>query len=285
MTGEPNARDLSSRSAMRAAPRTSRPRRRGALLALVAVALAACTGDDDGTTAPSTPASDVGTDPAASTVGTPGPDGSTTGAPDATGGTDGTDVSDDSAPSATDPADTSGVPDVDAATATAAVESVSLADPATIGRLQLIRDAPATVEAARAVLDDAAAAPDARWAAVYVLANATGHGADLVPVLGDPDPTLRVLAAVGAVGQGEVAGFDVLVAALTDDTFARGIDPNSYVWELAAHALVRATGLTLGPAFDADMSDRRAAQARWSAWLAEHRAELTFDPATEEWST
>jgi hypothetical protein len=158
--------------------------------------------------------------------------------------------------------------------------SASFDDPATLDRLDARKGDPAVVAAAEG-LAPTAAAGGPRWAVVYVLANATGTAESLAPFIVDPDLTIKVMASIGAVGQGDKVGFAVLVDALTHDAPMAGFEPPTTAWVAASLALARHTGLALGPALDADPADRDASVVRWKEWLAKSAVE--FDPATEEW--
>jgi hypothetical protein len=156
-------------------------------------------------------------------------------------------------------------------------------DPTTLQQLDLYKESPAMVDAAAAA---ATASPSAaaKWAAVYVLANADGHGPDLAPFLTDTDATIRVMAAIGSIGEGESAGFPVLIDALSVDEPMASFEPAVPVWKEASMALAQHTGLTLGPAFDADPVDRSDAHQRWLDWWTANGTAVQFDAATESWS-
>ena len=155
-------------------------------------------------------------------------------------------------------------------------------DSATLQQVDLYKDSPAMVDAAVAAAKSSPTGA-AKWAAVYVLANADGHAADLAAFLTDTDATIRVMAAIGSIGQGEAAGFPVLIDALAVDQPMAAFEPPPPAWKEASIALARHTGLTLGPAFDADPIDRADAQKRWLDWWATNGHALHFDAATETW--
>ena len=164
-----------------------------------------------------------------------------------------------------------------------ALAATTFADPTTIGRIELYKESPAMVNAAAAA---AKSSPTGamKWAAVYVLANADDHAADLAGFLTDTDITIRVMAAIGTIGQGDSAGFPVLVDALAVDQPMVAFDPPMPAWEAASIALARHTAQTLGPAFDADPTDRLDSQQRWGDWWTASASGLRFDETTELWS-
>jgi HEAT repeat protein len=161
--------------------------------------------------------------------------------------------------------------------------AASFGDPPTLAKVEALKADPVMVSAAADALATApAGAP--RWAAVLVLANATGTATPLVPLLKDADVTIRVMAAIGAIGQGERAGFPVLIEALSHDEYMAGFEPPATAWATASLALARHTALVLGPALDADAADRDASTRRWQDWWTKNETSLHFDVATEEWS-
>ena len=176
--------------------------------------------------------------------------------------------------------------DVDITTAQAqeALAATTFADPTTIGRIELYKESPAMVDAAAAAAAELTLTGARKWAAVYVLANADGHAADLARFLTDADSTIRVMAAIGTIGQGESLGFPVLVDALAVDQPMVAFDPPMPAWEAASIALARHTAQTLGPAFDADPTDRHDSQQRWNDWWTASASGLRFDETTELWS-
>lgn len=233
------------------------------------VLLASCSGGDSSDTATSTsPASsDLSTDAASEAVDTVPPD---------------TAADAETEPGASVASTAAPQPEISADEAATLLAATSLADPQSIGRLDLFADSDEMVDAAARL---AATGPtgDTKWAVVYVLANADGHAADLAPFLADDDPSTRVMAAIGTIGQGDAAGFPVLIEALGIDQPINGLDPPMPAWVIASNALARHTALALGPAFDADPLDRSDALDRWREWWAA-AAGLTFDPTTELWS-
>ena len=164
-----------------------------------------------------------------------------------------------------------------------ALAATTFADPTTIGRIELYKESPAMVDAAAAAAKSTPTGAR-KWAAVYVLANADAHATDLARFLTDTDITIRVMAAIGTIGQGDSAGFPVLVDALAVDQPMVAFDPPMPAWEAASIALARHTAQTLGPAFDADPTDRLDSQRRWRDWWTAGATELHFDEATELWS-
>jgi hypothetical protein len=161
--------------------------------------------------------------------------------------------------------------------------AVRLHEPHTLEAVERIRDTPEAIAAAGELLS-AGTTPDIRWAAAYVYAIGGNDPGPLRPLLGDADVTVRVLAGAGLVARGEVDGFVALVDAMGHFEPMPGPGARSPVWAVAASVLVRMTGIArFGPNWDADERRVRLAQARWRAWLEEHRSRLRFDPATGEW--
>jgi hypothetical protein len=161
--------------------------------------------------------------------------------------------------------------------------SVDLADSDTLlPLLDGLRD-PGLLHAAEAALGTHPTG-SLQFAAALLVVNSGGDGDLLVPLIADTNPTIRVMAGTGLIAQGRLEGFAPLIAALTDDTILDGHYPAQHAWEAATLALVRWTGLSdNGPPFDAAMSQRASAQERWSEWLGQHRATLTFDTAEGRW--
>lgn len=174
--------------------------------------------------------------------------------------------------------------ELDADTARDVLLAASLLDPATLDEVDALKADPAVVSAAEQ-LAPSVSSDGPRWAVVYVLANATGTVPSLAPFLSDDDITIRLLASIGAIGQGDRTGFPVLIEALAHDEKLAGFEPPMSAWATASMALARHTGLTLGPALDADPADRRASLERWQAWWADHADSVEFDVTTEEWSS
>jgi len=132
------------------------------------------------------------------------------------------------------------------------------------------------------VLDGGASGLQA-WAATYVWANGGDDVAPLLALLADADPEIRVMAATGLIARGDAAGFEPLIATLTDDAVTAGFP--APVWQNAAVALVRFTAISAnGPPFDGSPKQRQTAADAWTAWLDTNRASLGFDPATALWS-
>ena len=168
--------------------------------------------------------------------------------------------------------------------ATEVLEAADLADQVSRFEIDAVSDTQAAVDAAAGVIAEGATG-DPLWAAVYVYANGGDDPAVLVPLLSDPDPTIRVMAAAGAVAMGERAGFEPLVAALTDTSTFAGSDPPLQIWQFATGTLARSTGVAEnGPPFDANERRRLLAVDRWTAWLEASGDGLTFDPDTGGWS-
>jgi hypothetical protein len=168
--------------------------------------------------------------------------------------------------------------------ATVVLEAADLTDDASLREVDAIADAQATVDAAAGLIADEATG-DALWSAVYVYANGGDDPSVLVPLLAHPDPTIRAMAAAGAIATGERAGFEPLVAALTDTSTMSGSEPPLPIWEFATGTLARYTGVgENGPPFDANARRRLLGQERWTAWLSENLDDLAFDPEAGGWS-
>jgi HEAT repeat protein len=111
-----------------------------------------------------------------------------------------------------------------------------------------------------AVLDHPAAAR--RRAAAAALAAVPGEeaAADLRRAARDPDPAVVLEAAAGLLSRGDAEAFPPVIALLAAE------EPG--LWLGALDTLVRFSGLDFG-----------RDPARWSAWFAGRRAELSFDVA------
>lgn len=186
-------------------------------------------------------------------------------------------------PSTESPTTVASSVDISADQAQQLLSTSTFDDSATLQQVDLYKDSPAMVDVAAAAAKSSPSGAT-RWATVYVLANADGHAADLSPFLTDTDTTIRVMAAIGSIGQGDVAGFPVLIDALAIDQPMAAFEPPPPAWKEASIALARHTALTLGPAFDADPIDRSDAQQRWLDWWSTNGDSLRFDAATETWS-
>ena len=146
-----------------------------------------------------------------------------------------------------------------------------------------------TAAGARAAGDllKSGATGDALWAATYVYASSGDDPEPLRAVAASTgaSPTVRVMAAAGLLGRGEIAGFEPLIAALATSDPMDGMEPAGTTSEFAADVLERYTGAGLGPALTASEDERAASQATWQGWLDANRATLQFDRGSSAWVT
>lgn len=99
-----------------------------------------------------------------------------------------------------------------------------------------------------------------RWAATYVLAlraDSAQAGERLLPILNDPEPSLRVIAAGSLIGLGQKEAIPVLIEALDSVVELPFNDPPELASELALEALTAYTGQS----FDT--------VPEWQGWWAE----------------
>lgn len=141
----------------------------------------------------------------------------------------------------------------------------------------------AVIEQARSALT--AEDPKVRFAAVYALGLTVepGNADILVPVLEDPDPALRAIAAGALSGLGIKDSLPVLIEALAVDASLPYSDPPLPQWALAESALVEYTGqdFRVGAAIqDGDAPARQAAVEAWRGWWLANAARLTWDAGT-----
>jgi hypothetical protein len=160
------------------------------------------------------------------------------------------------------------------------IDSARLDDPETLDALGAARFDDGAPEAAAAALAEGTTG-DARWAAVWTYASSGTDAAVLRPVLDDPDPTLRALAAAALTAWGDPAGIPVLAALVEQPDRLAGSYPPTSVGEFAAGTLAR---FVSGPAI-APGSEPADEGAAWAAWTARHDpSTLAFDPETGTWS-
>lgn len=181
-------------------------------------------------------------------------------------------------PASSDPATT-----VDPAAVAAArtlIDGALLDDPASLDALGAVRFDDGAPEAAAQALADGVTG-DARWAATWTYASAGTDPGVLRPVLEEPDPSLRALAAAALIAWGDPAGIPALAALVELPDRLAGSYPPTSVGEFATGTLAR---FVAGPGIAPDSTSEEQAAA-WSAWLAEHDpATLGFDPETGIWS-
>jgi hypothetical protein len=129
------------------------------------------------------------------------------------------------------------------------------------------------------------ASGDTRLFAAYVYANTGTDAAPLRPLLKDPDPSTRLIAAAGVVARGDASGFDVLVEGLGHAEPMLASKRPLRLWVFADVMLARYTGVAEnGPPLDAEPAQVVAGQARWKTWLAANRSRLHYDSAAHSWS-
>jgi hypothetical protein len=176
-----------------------------------------------------------------------------------------------SEPGGADPAEVAAARDL--------IEATDLSDDGTVAGVDGIRFTPAGAAAAAEVLA-AGATGDARWAGAWVYATSGRDPAPLLALLDDEDPSIRAIAAAGALARGERDAAPVLAGLVANETELRGSDPPLTIGEYATAMLER---LVDGPDVTAGASPRDRAAA-WTAWLADHAATMQLDPATGRWS-
>jgi hypothetical protein len=106
-------------------------------------------------------------------------------------------------------------------------------------------------------------------AAVWIHA-ASADPALIQSWLGDPEASIRLMAAAELVGRGDASGFDPLLKLLSVEERLKGSRPPGTVKAFAASTLARFTG------------EKRS--TAWPDWLEKNRAKLRFDPELGTWS-
>ena len=155
-----------------------------------------------------------------------------------------------------------------------------------LAAIEGVRLTPAGAAAAADLLASGATG-DALWAATYVYASSGGDPEPLraIATSTGASPTVRVMAAAGLLGRGEIAAFEPLIAALATADPMEGTEPPGTTSEFAADVLERYAGTGFGPELGASEDERAASQAKWQAWLDANRATLQFDRASTSWVT
>ena len=184
------------------------------------------------------------------------------------------------------PVDATGAPALempapDPATVVAArviIESAVLDDPGTIDAIAAARFDEGAPEAAAQALADGVTG-DARWAAVWVYASSGWDSAVLRPVLEDADPTIRVLAASALAAWGDPAGIPALVGLAGGADQLAGSHPPTTTGAFARGMLAQLVDGRAGKA-----GAKPADAAAWGEWLDQHGGSLRFDPAAGTWS-
>jgi hypothetical protein len=180
----------------------------------------------------------------------------------------------------------SGPSAAEVASASTVLTSVILDSADSLAALEGVRLTPAGAAAA-ADLIKSGATGDALWAATYVYASSGDDTAPLTSIVRDTSasPSVRVMAAAGLVGRGDLAGFEPLIAALATTEPMEGTEPAGTTSEFASDVLERYAQTGFGPALTASADERTASQAKWTAWLASNRATLRFDDPSASWVT
>lgn len=125
--------------------------------------------------------------------------------------------------------------------------AVSLDNEATVDALDECRFVAVGVIAAQEVIA-AGGTRDQLWAAVWIYSSAGADPAPLAPLLTNPDPSVRAMAAVAAVCWGDPRGFAVLSESLSDAGPLAGARPPVAIRRFAAYALGRCIGQDGTPA-------------------------------------
>ena len=184
------------------------------------------------------------------------------------------------------PVATAGVaPTAETRTPDQVIRATTLADPASMNALSGARFRPGAAAAAATIL---AGHPtgDLLWAATWVYASVGTDPAVLTPLLADPDPTIRLIAASAVMSLGDRSGFGVIAASLPMADPLRGSEPIMSIGGFAATRLERyvtAASAPMPPATDTD-ADAGTYGADWTAWLADHQGALRFDAGSGTWS-
>lgn len=165
------------------------------------------------------------------------------------------------------------------AAARATIDAARLDDPATLDAVSAVRYDDGAPEAAARVIADGAPG-DARWAAVYTYAASGTDPAVLRPVLTDPDPTLRAMAAAALAAWGDPAGLPVLGELAGSSDSLQGSYPPVSIGAFAIGTLAQ-----LAPGAGIDPSTPPEEQGPgWTAWLGANAAALAFDQEAGTWS-
>ena len=173
----------------------------------------------------------------------------------------------------------------DARTPDELIRAAKFDTPASMTALSGARFRPGAAAAAATIL---ASHPtgDLLWAATWVYASVGADAPVLTPLLADPDPTIRLMAASALVSRGDRSGFAVIAASLPMADPMRGSDPVISLGAFASTRLERyvtAAGAPVAPATDTDADDVADA-ADWTAWLADHEGALRFDADSGTWT-
>ena len=173
----------------------------------------------------------------------------------------------------------------DARTPDQVIRATTIADPASMNALSGTRFRPGAAAAAATIL---AGHPtgDLLWAATWVYASVGADAAVLTPLLADPDPTIRLIAASALMSLGDRSGFSVIAASLPVADPMRGSEPVISIGAFASTRLERyvtAAGVPAPPTIDAD-ADAVVYAADWAAWLADHQGALRFDVGSGTWT-
>ena len=159
------------------------------------------------------------------------------------------------------------------------ITAADFANPSSLRTVLGARYDAGAAEAAAAVLASGAA-DGPRWAAVVVYGTSGIDPAPLQPLLADPVPSIRAMAAAALASWGVADAVPVLVELTGDDGLLMGSEPPTSVAAFAAETLGR---FVRGPEVSPG-TDPAAAKTAWQAWLAASAGRLVFDPATGTFS-
>lgn len=162
------------------------------------------------------------------------------------------------------------------------IESVNLADGATIKGVEGCRFSPAGADAAVSVLGSSTS-PDALWAALWVYSASGSDAAPVKPFATSTDTTLRAMAAATLIAFGDRSGLAAAQDLLAATDILRGSFPpipiSSYVMATLTQYVVAADA----PASDGSGDVATDAQA-WATWLGTHRDTLQFSDSDGVWT-
>jgi hypothetical protein len=185
-------------------------------------------------------------------------------------------------PAATGSIPAASVNPVELEAASAVVKSANLADADSIAAVEGIRFTPSGTDAARTILESNPTG-DLLWAATWVYASSGTDPKVLTPLLGNPDPSIRVMAAAALVAAGDRSGYAILSASLADTGTFRGSRPIISIAGFAASTLSSYVEAGDAPARPADEADVAAVVPLWTTWLSAHEKSLQFDRASGTW--
>ena len=135
----------------------------------------------------------------------------------------------------------------DVAAARALIDSTDVADSQSVDAIQAIRFTGAGTLAACQRLQEGAVG-DALWAATWIYVTSGIEPAVLLPLAGNSDSSVRVIAAAGLTALGRLEGLDALTGSIDVDADLRGSHPPLTVAQFAAATLSRYTGAAVDDA-------------------------------------